>query len=117
MDNDNFTPDQQMWLVKTDSMGCDGTGDFMDDCTNVMLNEFVNNPTFDIYPNPANDFIVIASKAKQSQSKNIELYNIQGQLVKQFKVANSELKIQVGDLEKGIYFVKLGRETRKLIIE
>ena len=113
VDNIMLEPDQQMWLVKTDSAGCDGTGDFWDDCTNVMVNEFVDNPSFEMYPNPARDFIVIASEAKQS----VQIYDLTGKMVKQFKIQNSELKIEIGDLESGVYIVRVGKQTKKLIIE
>ncbi len=120
MNNDNFTPDQQMWLVKTDSMGCDGTGDFMDDCTNVMLNEFVNNPSFEMYPNPARDNLFITchfDRSGEISSQTVEIYNIAGRLVKSTSLRGTKQSLQISDLEKGVYIVKAGKQTKKLIIE
>jgi len=134
VNNENLTPTQQLWLVKTDSVGCDDTGDFWVCATNAMVNEFVDNPNFEMYPNPANDFIVIASEASQSQVSTVEIYNMQGQLIRVIpsgvervmssgveRVMSSgvetSLTIDISDLEKGVYIVRIGEQTRKLIIE
>jgi len=116
VNNQYLSPTQQMWLVKTDSVGCDGTGDFWDCSTGVMVNEYVDNPTFEMYPNPAKDFIVIASEAKQS----VQIYDLTGKMVKQLVMSSgveTSLNIDVSNLEKGVYIVKVGKQTKKLIIE
>ena len=88
---------------------------------NVKINKVEANPkTWVIYPNPAHDFVVIASEAWQSQTALVELYNMQGQLVKQIVKSSKEktsVKIQISDLPKGIYIVKIGEKTQKLIVE
>jgi len=85
---------------------------------NVKVNEIKNkNETWVIHPNPAHDFVIIVSEAWQSQIRLVELYNMQWQLVKEFKIDNSEIKIPISDLQKGIYLVKIGIETKKLIVE
>ncbi|MBN2669855.1 MAG: T9SS type A sorting domain-containing protein [Bacteroidales bacterium] len=50
-------------------------------------------------------------------NENVEIYNLQGQLIKVLKTRNSKLRIETTDLEKGIYLVKIGIRTQKLIIE
>jgi len=66
-----------------------------------------------VYPNPATDFVNIASKEK---IKSIEIYSMTGQ-----KVMNSNSdKVNVSHLNKGIYILKItlgnGKtETRKII--
>jgi len=118
VNNDNFSPTQQLWLVKTDSVGCDGTMDFPGACTGVMVNEFVSNVGFEMYPNPARDFIVIASEAKQS----VQIYDLTGKIVfnppleKGARGINSH-QINISQLEKGVYIVRVGKQTKKLIIE
>lgn len=115
VNNDYFSPTQQLWLVKTDSLGCDGTGDFWDCSTGVMVNEFVSNKSFSLYPNPTNNFVII--KNEEFRIMNVDLFDLTGKIVKQFKIHNSELKIQVGDLEKGVYIVRIGKQTKKLIVK
>ena len=110
---------QRLSLIKTDSLGCDGT-DWWACSTDAMVNEYVNNPTFTLFPNPAKDFIVIASEAWQSQS--IEIYNMQGQLVlnspfeKGARGIGSQ-QINIEQLKPGIYFIKVGKLTKKIIKE
>jgi len=109
-----LSPSQQLWLVKTDSVGCDGTGDFWV-CGSVAVNELVANPSFSIYPNPAHDYIVI--KNDELRMMNVDIFDLTGKMLKQFKIQNSELKIQIGDLEKGVYIIRVGKQTKKLIVE
>ena len=58
----SLSPSQQMWLVKTDSLGCDGTGDFADDCTGVVIKEYASNPEFYLYPNPTKSTVFVRSR-------------------------------------------------------
>ena len=108
----DMSPTQQMWLVKTDSAGCDGSMDFWD-CTDVGINEYVANPSFEMYPNPARDFIVIASEAKQS----VQIYDLTGKIVKQTSLRGTKQSLQISDLESGVYIVRVGKKAKKLIVE
>ncbi len=115
VNNTNFSPTQQLWLVKTDSVGCDGTGDFWDCSTGLMVNEFVDNPNFEMYPNPAQDYVVVRSEELQVES--CEIFDLTGKVVHQFEIQNSEQRIYIGDLERGVYIVRLGKQIKKLIVE
>ena len=108
-----LTPTQQLWLVKTDSVGCDGTGDFWDCASHTMVNKFVDNPNFEMYPNPAYDYVVVTCEDLQS----CEIFDLTGKVVQQVEIQNSEQRIYIGDLEKGVYIVKLGKQIKKLIVE
>ncbi|MFK8037933.1 MAG: M14 family zinc carboxypeptidase [Crocinitomicaceae bacterium] len=57
---------------------------------------------YNIYPNPANDFLLIENSSEISK---IEVYNQFGQLVT--SKANDEGRIDVNHLSNGVYFVKL----------
>ena len=111
------SPAQQIWLVKTDEYGCDGTN-WWTCATNIGVNEYVRNPNFELYPNPAtNDIQLTISNVQLGESVEIQIYDLTGKLVKQFKIQNSELKIQISDLKKGVYIVRVGKQTKKLIVE
>ena len=70
------------------------------------------DPRFQIFPNPASDFISLAFKAKQ-----IDPVHIFDQYGRRIRSVYSHTKIDVGDLEAGIYFLKVGtRRAQKLII-
>lgn len=77
-------------------------------------------PNFDIYPNPANDFVTIDKNV--SYTSDIRLFDITGKLV--FTDINNNLmrtRISIADQPKGIYFIEVsinGRaQRRRLIIE
>ncbi|MBK3517133.1 T9SS type A sorting domain-containing protein [Carboxylicivirga marina] len=63
-----------------------------------------------IYPNPATDILNITSAEEGS---TIEVYGINGVLVKQAMVSNG--LISVAELQDGIYFVKVGDLVTKLV--
>ena len=63
-----------------------------------------------VYPNPAKDFLHISS----DQNFNIEIYDIQGKLVKKGQFTNG--KIDIRSLEKGIYIGLLMAENSSEII-
>lgn len=67
-----------------------------------------------IYPNPATTFFSVASKFKQ-----VELFNLNGEKV--LKLNQTQNKINIEQLPKGLYFVKLQGDTetvlKKIIVQ
>lgn len=59
--------------------------------------------TFQLYPNPASEFIVISKQMNET----VEISDISGQIVKQVTSGNSQEFVDVSNLSKGIYFVKV----------
>jgi PKD repeat protein len=79
-----------------------------------------SDDSFSIYPNPASESLTLTlSKAEGIQNTTVEIYNLSGQLVKSFPFGETEkgLQIKTSGFEKGIYFVKIGTQTQKLVIE
>jgi hypothetical protein len=73
------------------------------------------NKSLSVYPNPANDKLTIAVKGESISTG--EIYSSIGQLVKQFKLITNDITtIDVSDLQKGIYLVKAGKFTTKVLI-
>ncbi|OQA85766.1 MAG: Ycf48-like protein precursor [Bacteroidetes bacterium ADurb.Bin234] len=76
-----------------------------------------NNIEIDIFPNPVTHQLTIANE--QCQIKEIRMYNIVGKEVKNFMVYNTEIILDVSDLQKGIYFIKIisdqGSITKKIV--
>ena len=68
---------------------------------------------FSVYPNPSSEFIMINSKT----IRDLEIFNSVGQLVHSQKDVQNGAMISITDLGKGLYFVKSGDATQKLIIE
>ena len=77
------------------------------------VNSLKSNPQFHILPNPASEYIMVKSKT----IRDLDIFNAVGQLVLSEKNVQDGSTISISNLSKGLYFVKSGDETQKLIIE
>jgi hypothetical protein len=68
------------------------------------INESVSLNSLHVYPNPFNESITLSTDEFQT-IKSVELYNLNGQLIKQWNTYQS--KLNVAELEKGIYLLKV----------
>jgi hypothetical protein len=79
----------------------------------VGISEF-NESRTTIYPNPATNVLNVIS---EKEIRNVEIYNVQGQLVK--SISDNVNSIGISELNDGIYFVKIytenGTATHKFI--
>jgi hypothetical protein len=85
--------------------------------TNVSVNEALNNINFTVFPQPASTFLNITCTEK---IVDYAIYNLTGKLMANEKLINNE--INVAQLPKGIYILKLTTATnflitKKIIIE
>ena len=76
--------------------------------TGVEENNVEVPTTMSVYPNPANG----SFHMELNQEADVNVYNVAGQLVKTYKSVKS-LNV---NLEAGIYFVKAGNETQKVVV-
>jgi hypothetical protein len=78
---------------------------------------------FSIFPNPVTNGEVFVSNIPSSEKMTAEIYTILGQTVKtvSFEGGSESKKINVSDLAKGIYYLKVNSKeaikTQKIIIE
>jgi len=72
-----------------------------------------NSLSFNIFPNPAKDFV----KIEGNDIQTVEIFNAIGQCVVKQEVNGRETTISTEKLEAGVYFVKTNNRTQKLIIE
>ena len=84
--------------------------------TNIIQVTLDNKPktSIKIFPNPATDYIVIDGMAV---SEIVQILNINGQLVKEFQIQGISNQYSVSSLITGTYFIKVGREIKKIIIQ
>ncbi|WP_341214709.1 right-handed parallel beta-helix repeat-containing protein [uncultured Wocania sp.] len=80
----------------------------------LSINKFSNND-FTIFPNPVINQVKIQAKDNQSFNK-ILIYNINGQLLKEYKLENSSNNYTIenlNDLTSGIYIMKIFNNLKK----
>lgn len=79
---------------------------------NSVAEESAAESTLKIYPNPAEDYIVVTTESAPPES-DVKIYDALGRLVlaKRAESANSGAKIELGDLPSGIYYLRVGFET------
>ncbi|MBP3253781.1 MAG: leucine-rich repeat domain-containing protein [Bacteroidales bacterium] len=75
------------------------------------LEEITDNNSFSVYPNPANDEVVIRAYG------DAVIFNAQWQTVKIIKNINGFRKINISGLESGVYYIKCGTLTKQLIVK
>ena len=83
------------------------------------INEIDANATFAIYPNPATNEIYVALNASNSvQNALIEVYDLKGSKIitehQNFEI-NKPVKIDLGDLVSGLYFIRINQQSFKFI--
>lgn len=66
-----------------------------------------------MYPNPATNFIIL--KRTTSEEIPFEIYNMAGQVMQSGLLYNQEQRLDVSGLSQGIYIVKAGQQTLKLV--
>jgi hypothetical protein len=75
----------------------------------------IENPVFTIYPNPAEDFLIIRSEFPG----NIELFNSIGKLMYQNVSVEFSSRIDISDFEDGVYIIRItsteGVSRRKMV--
>ena len=89
----------------------------------VEINSLHNENGIFIFPNPANDKIILSidNQSNINSSSNISICDLSGKNILQMEIKSSETEIDVSDYAAGIYFVKVivgGKQfEHKLIIE
>jgi len=67
---------------------------------NVIENESTG---FAVYPNPANDFVMI----ENPNVKSVKIYNLSGQCIMDMNMDKTPSQISVSDLQSGIYIIQI----------
>ena len=84
----------------------------------LKTDEFANDTSVVVYPNPAHDLLKINSS---NTIKTVELYDVQGRILQVFKAGKTEAQLDLSRHSKGIYFVKIitgkGKKVEKIIKE
>ena len=78
----------------------------------------VNAREFALYPNPAKSFVSLEFEALKENTL-LQILDLNGRMVRtlDLKAGIETLRIDLGDLPKGVYTIMVGNATKKLIVE
>ncbi len=80
----------------------------------AALNEIAEQSSLDMYPNPAKSETVLQNIEAGSL---VEVIDVQSRILQSFRAASSEVRLDVGNLRSGVYFVRVtNTETGKSFV-
>jgi len=89
------------------------------DCTLDTSSSSIEK-AFNIYPNPASGYVNVKSNAAQANG-TVAIYDLNGRMVVNQKLANNNTQININGLATGVYVVKINAkdktQTEKLIVQ
>lgn len=81
----------------------------------------IKKTLFNLFPNPASDVIVLNIDYTKNSDVLLNVYNLIGELVRSEKLNTNQEKINIGNLNNGVYMVEIKTtewmEKQKLIIQ
>lgn len=84
----------------------------------IVSLKLMNNISF--YPNPASNYIEIISNINNIQNFNLEIFDLQGRLLKSELIKENQQVINISELQEGLFIVKISNQNNsenfKLII-
>ena len=82
---------------------------------NIVTVQLEGKPAvFQIYPNPTDDFVTIESN---KIGEIVQITNVQGQVVQEFQLLESKVQHSINHPAEGVYFIKVGNDVKKVIIQ
>jgi len=81
----------------------------------VNAQELKNEFKFDIYPNPASEFVILESNTKNIQDFNFQIHSIIGNKINVSSniVSNNKIKFSVKEISNGYYFIIVANDKSK----
>ena len=82
----------------------------------ISIPEIVNENGVEIYPNPASDYFYLKIKNSINTEYNIQIFDVLGRIVyNQYENLISPLKINVENLQNGIYYIDIKQKNKRII--
>lgn len=82
----------------------------------VGIKDNLASETVRFYPNPATDFIYVESNPETQENSFIDIFDLHGQVVKRVEITGMKQTVDIAGLNSGIYFVRSGNYTERLVI-
>jgi hypothetical protein len=86
-----------------------------DEVVGIHTNKRTENNDFIICKNPADDYIGIIFNNDSFLNSDLEIYSINGKLVKRQRIYKSHEQVDIRNLSKGIYLVKIIDKNSRLV--
>ena len=88
----------------------------------VNVNETASNDNLKIYPNPATTELIIETLQNiKTRGMTCEIWNTEGQIIRNIKLKNHKTKIDISELNSGFYTIKVksdnGITIKKIVIQ
>lgn len=96
------------FYFKEDSVNAYGNRLYVDEInynSTVGLQKYSNNLDVKIYPNPANNFVVI--DLNDAKEKTIEVFDVTGRIIISEQTAETKKQINISKLDEGVYYVRV----------
>ena len=77
------------------------------------IEESITNQPGTLFPNPANWYVRLMTADKEV--KTVSIFTMQGILVRSFEYESDEQMMDISELTAGVYLVKAGKQTFKLV--
>jgi PKD repeat protein len=86
-------------------------------CTEALATDDASLPSFKIMPNPASKYLEVKGDFSKDHKANV--FDVMGKNVLSMAVDknSSSMRIDVSSLNNGMYMIKIGKYTQKLIIQ
>ena len=101
------------------SICANGESEQSEPCTVEVVSIEELASQFNIYPNPAKDFVKLSVNSCQLSA--VRVYNTLGMLVEEIEINSNETEINVSNYNPGIYFISIqtekGSVTKKIVVE
>lgn len=73
----------------------------------LSINEFEKNNAISIYPNPAKNKLQVSLLDKNLLNNSYQIIDLNGRIISEGRIKNDISEINVSDLSKGMYFLKI----------
>jgi len=76
-----------------------------------------NENNLNVYPNPANNVLIIETQGIASLQPTYRIINVMGQTLQQGIITDETQRIDIANLKSGMYFISVGGQTVKFVVK